>query len=57
MSLKRKFKGKTYYFDSVFSNSSRAYHQAASLRKAGNKAKVKKEGTDYEVWVRSPEDK
>lgn len=56
MTLRKKFGKQYYYYDSEYRNRDRAYSQAGKLRKVGNKAKVKREGAVWVVWVRSPED-
>lgn len=54
MALRRKFNGKTYYFDSQYHSKARAESLAYRIRKAGGFARVVR-GSDgtWEVWVRS----
>lgn len=52
MALRKKFGGHYYVFDSQFRQEGRAYAQAEKLRKAGNRARVSRDGDMWIVWVR-----
>lgn len=53
MALRKKFGEHYYHFDSSYHNESRAYAVAEKLRKAGNRARVRKaDSMTWEVWVR-----
>jgi len=53
MALRRKFDGKSYYFEAQYHNEVRARGLASKLRKQGNKARVVKVNSlTWEVWSR-----
>jgi len=52
MALRKKFGGHYYNFDSQFRQEGRAIAQARALRKAGNRARVSRDGDMWIVWVK-----